>query len=94
MDSGATHNFITQDLVCRTGAQCEVRAPIVVTMADQSSVRTTGVATVKLRILDNSGKLVEPLGEEISCIILENLPTPLVLGMPWLKKFNPEINWM
>lgn len=57
---------------------------MLVTLADDSTVRTETVATVQLRLCDDFGQLITDATKPVSCYVLNVMPAPVVLGMPWL----------
>jgi hypothetical protein len=91
LDSGATSNFISENLV--RSREIDVKkldCPVSVRLADGRSVCITEYLTDALIEFktDNSCSLVK------QCLmIVPNLKYPVVLGTPWLRVANPTINW-
>ena len=84
VDSGATHNFMTRDFVQKLGVTSVTDATLSVTLADRSVVRTTQAATLHLQLYDDRGHLIPHVSTPVTCHVLEVMPAPVVLGMPWL----------
>ena len=84
MDSGATHNFVTRDFVQKLGVTSVADATLSVTLADRSVVRTAQAATLHLHLYDDQGHLIPHASTPVTCHVLEVIPAPVVLGMPWL----------
>ena len=84
MDSGATHNFVTRDFIQKLGVTSATDATLSVTLADRSVVRTAQAATLHLQLYDDRGHLIPHASTPVTCHVLEVMPAPVVLGMPWL----------
>ena len=84
MDSGATHNFVTRDFVQKLGVTSVVDATLSVTLADRLVVRTAQAATLHLQLYDDRGHFIPHASTPVTCHVLEVMPAPVVLGMPWL----------
>ena len=84
VDSGATHNFVTRDFVQKLGVTSVTNVTLSVTLADRSVVCTTQAAMLLLQLYDDRGHLIPHASTPVTCHILEVMPAPVVLGMPWL----------
>ena len=78
------HNFVTRDFVQKLGVTSITDATLSVILADRSVVRTTQAATLHLQLYDARGHLIPQASTPVTCHILEVMPAPVVLGMPWL----------
>jgi predicted aspartyl protease len=88
VDSGATGIFIDKDFCRKFGLTTYKRKrPIRLTLFDGSEA---GVITHQAK-----GTIVIDGQEQDLIFEVTQLSTyPIVLGLPWLKMFNPTINWM
>ena len=93
MDSGATHSFVTRDFVQKLGVTSITDDTLRVTLADQSVVHTAQAAMLHLQLYDNRGHLIPSTSMPVTRHVLEIMPVPVVLGMPWLQAVNPKIDW-
>ena len=62
-------------------------------LADGNTVTSMTAAAVQLQVLDDNGRRIPEASRTLILNILEDLPAPIVLGMPWLREVNPSINW-
>ena len=81
IDSGATHNFVSPKLHLRTSAS----SPLRVQLAD-GSFRTSTTSTSTTFYLN--GKSFQS-----DFVILDISGCDVILGQPFLRRFNPHINW-
>jgi Reverse transcriptase (RNA-dependent DNA polymerase)/gag-polyprotein putative aspartyl protease len=86
VDSGAILNFIHEALVERLRLQTQLSSPVQVTVAN-GDILTHANRTVTLKftiagIPQEETFLVAPIGIH-----------SIILGMPWLEKMNPQIDW-
>ena len=84
IDSGSTGNFVSTQFVEQSGLHVKGDGEQS-TLADGSKSMTEGAAHVALK----SG----PCKCQIQAQVFPDLCTPLILGMPWLKVMDPQINW-
>ena len=91
MDSSATYNFVTQDFVQKLGVTSVMDAALRVTLADRSVVSITQAVTLHLQLYDDRGHLIPSAYMPVTCHILEVMPAPVMLGMPWLQEVNPKM---
>ena len=86
LDSGASLNLIHEELVAALGLPTQPCAPMYVTIANGSKLHHANrVVTLKFTLAGVQHEetfLVAPLGSN-----------QLILGMPWLERVNPEIDW-
>ena len=87
IDSGASHNFISQELLEKlTDVEVFDAARMEVQLANREQVMSSQVATLHI--------LFAPTIEHtIEFRVVPKLNYPLILGMTWLSKHNPEIDW-
>ena len=86
LDSGASLNLIHEDLVRALGLTTQPCHPIYVTIANGSKlIHANRVVTLKFTlggVEHHETFLVAPLGSN-----------QMILGMPWLERVNPNIDW-
>ena len=86
LDSGASLNLIHEELVAALGLLTQPCAPMYVTIANGSTLHHANrIVILKFTLADVQHEetfLIAPLGSN-----------QLILGMPWLERVNPEINW-
>ncbi|KAF9110973.1 hypothetical protein BGW39_004507, partial [Mortierella sp. 14UC] len=89
IDSGASGNFISSGLLSNLGKlqfrRVPLRAPVRILLARGQVSMAEDAATVSLR-LDTEDPAV-------AGIVIDNLRYDLILGQPWLRQYNPEVNW-
>ena len=86
LDSGSTGNFISTQFVAAAGLTIQPDSQWEeVTLADGSRLRTEGRVQFTLRC----GKYKE----RVSARVFPNLHKEIILGIPWLEKANPVIDW-
>ena len=64
-----------------------------VTLDDQSVVRARDTISLPVRMYDDRGCVIPVASMEVPCYVLDELTSPVVLGMPWLQTADPNINW-
>ena len=89
VDSGATHNFFSSDLIAKAGCQPRVSRTVCVStwrMEERRCLRGSGArATICLcfpAFRDNVAGVVTPISKY-----------DVILGKPWLYKHNPKIDF-
>ena len=96
VDSGATHNFISTVQLQQTehdnlqhgmtGVLHWVWQALMIVLADNSKVHAAKKVTLALQ-----------LGAYVPCaldfFVVPRLNHPMILGMSWLRHFNPLIDW-
>ena len=87
LDSGASHSFVTANIICELGLKtCFVDA-LEVALVDNSVVCLHEVVDLPVHFACNAM-------QEIACRIILLLHSPIILGMDWLKKWNPHVDWL
>ena len=93
VDSGATHNFISNnmlDIIKSASHDCvkwrHASEPLQVSLADNSVVLSTKIVVLSVQI----GKHV---WQNIEFHVVPCLIHPLILGLQWLRIANPTIDW-
>ena len=92
IDSGATGNFVLEDLVKRKGfPQTKKKDPYDLFIVDRSTLPDGGgrveeeTTPLQTRIYQHQ--------EELQFEIVRIASHEIILGIPWLKTYNPVINW-
>ena len=93
VDSGATHNFISNnmlDIIKSALHDCvkwqHASEPLRVSLADNSVVLSTKIAVLSVQI-------GEHVRQDIEFNVIPRLNHPLILGLQWLCIANPTIDW-
>ncbi|KAI9776001.1 MAG: hypothetical protein M1816_005648 [Peltula sp. TS41687] len=91
IDSGANENFISHLRAAELGIKPRLdEATPRVTTIDETQLQVYGVYRPHIRATDNSGIT----GESHSRLLAASFTGwDIVLGWPWLKELNPDINW-
>ncbi|KAI9778932.1 MAG: hypothetical protein M1816_003797 [Peltula sp. TS41687] len=91
IDSGANENFIGHLQVAELGVKPRLEeATPTVTTIDETQLQVYGVYRLRIGATDNSGTT----GESHSRLLAASFTgRDIVLGWPWLKELNPDINW-
>ena len=84
VDSGASHNFLPSSFVAERSFREERGAQVRVRLANGSLLRTDRFVFVWVNFGEVSSYLKFTV---LSC------ECPLILGMPFLRRLNPLINW-
>ena len=92
VDSDATENFMSQKLISRKGLATQRKKDAYdLTVIDGSPLPSedgrVDTETIPLPIA------IQHHHEELTFDIVRMATHDIVLGMPWLKKHNPEIDW-
>ncbi len=99
VDLGAIYNFISQAVADRLGLQLArsgrrrrraVRQPPLVTAVNGESLRTIAVVREMVRMRDSAGVKRSHAVHFVVAVIRDY---DVLLGMAWLQKQNPDINW-
>ena len=89
VDCGATRNFIDVSLLCLLELPLEkLPQPIIANNID-------GTANAKgtIRWKAHTNILFKERTEKLKLMVLSLGRRQIILGMPWLKKWNPTIDW-
>ncbi|KAI9777423.1 MAG: hypothetical protein M1816_004730 [Peltula sp. TS41687] len=91
IDSGANENFISHLRIAELGIKPRLdEATPRVTTIDETQLQVYGIYRPRIRATDNSGTT----GESHSRLLAASFTGwDIVLGWPWLKELNPDINW-
>jgi len=88
IDSGASHTFMSKHMADLCGIKYIARSPTSVTLADGSEVNQ------ELFISERFSVEIAKLKYNVNAIVMPTLnDVELILGIPWFKTANPEINW-
>ena len=93
VDSGATHNFISNnmlDIIKSASHDCvkqrHASEPLQVSLGDDSVVLSTKIVVLSVQI-------GEHVRQDIEFHVIPRLNHPLILGLQWLRIANPTIDW-
>jgi transposase InsO family protein len=87
LDSGADDNFMSPECAKSLGLQLSPLASCVsLQIADGSSIPAVTHETENLTL---------KIGNDVTTIrfLIAELNHPIILGLPWLRQFNPKIDW-
>ena len=91
IDSGATHSFIDKCLTEKFPQNIlDLDIPIPLKLFDEQPTSAGDITSTfkdTISFADSSIQTVKFLITQLHPM------APVVLGLPWLKEFNPEINW-
>ena len=86
IDSGSTGNYISANVCTVNKVEIEKDSyPDQLTMADGTQVETMGRVQVNIKSGGYKGT--------VQAKVFPGLRKPMILGIPWLRKVNPQINW-
>ena len=86
LDSGSTGNYISTQVCAAHRVKVERDLyPDQLTMADGSKVLTKGRVQIRFKCGEYQGT--------VQAKVFPGLQKPVILGIPWLKKENPQIDW-
>ena len=88
IDSGAGCNVISRKFIEENNIEILESEPLTVTLADQTTTKSCQIASVTLTLTS-----VKNLTFTCIFIVLETASHNLILGMNFLKSFNPIIDW-
>ena len=92
LDSGATHSFVHPCIVQTTEAQLSEGAVLTVTVANGSKALCRDVRLLKLMFMAEGGdRQVTVL---LQLYVLDGLKSNVIMGMDFLKWYNPSISWL
>jgi hypothetical protein len=87
LDCGSTHNWVDSQWVKSQGITSKLARPIRVEFANGEEASTSEYTKILARLGTHRltvQAMVMPLPGDID----------MVLGMPWLKRFNPDVDWI
>ena len=90
VDSGAMHSFVSQAVVDKHGLPVHQVDSMQVTLADGHVVHSKAACIVPLVVCTEQECA---LYSAVSCRMLDNLSSDVVLGIDWLQSCNPVIDW-
>ena len=89
VDCGATGNFIDVSLLCLLELPLEKLPNPIIT----NNVDGTANAKGTIQWKAHTDILFKERMEKLKLMVLSPGRRQIILGMPWLKKWNPTINW-
>jgi predicted aspartyl protease len=93
LDSGAASTFINKDIVEEYGWETKrLEKPFRLINTDGTPNEEKVKETVLIHYFIKNSKTKEKVFQQMRCYIA-NIHDDMILGMNWLKKFNPQINW-
>ena len=92
LDSGATHSFVHPCIVQTMEAQPSEGAVLTVTVANGSKVLCKDVCTLDLMFMVKGEKRQMIVSSQL--YVLVGLQSNVILGMDFLKWYNPSISWI
>ena len=85
LDSGASVNCIDESLADRARGVIIRRAKGVLLYPDKRKADMRGIADIEIR--------AKGYREKVSFWVVRGLGVSMLLGEPWLRSWNPQINW-
>ena len=90
LDSGATHSFVHPSVVCLTSATMSKGALLTLTVANGKQVEFHEATELELMFqVQDGGRQVQT---KVVSYMLDGLSTDVILGMDFLKWYNPSIS--
>ena len=87
LDSGATGNFVSSSFLARFNlASSPLPHSDLVTLADGSQQSASGIVL-------GASLVIGSYTDSLDLVALALSGYDAILGMPWLERVNPEINW-
>ena len=87
MDSGTSHSFVAANIIRELGLKTRFVDALEVLLADNSIVCSCEVADLHVHFACNAM-------QDITCRIIPSLHLPIILGVDWLRKWNPHVDWL
>ena len=87
LDSGTSHLFIATNIIRELGLKMHFKDALEVALTDHSVVCLCEVVDLPVRFTCNAT-------QEIACHTILSLHSPIILGMDWLRKWNPRVDWL
>ena len=86
IDSGSTGNYISTQVCTAHGIKIENdKYPDRLTVADGTTIKTDGKVQIQFKCGGYKGI--------VQAKVFPGLQKPMILGIPWLQKENPHIDW-
>ena len=89
VDCGATRNFIDVSLLCLLELSLEKLPKSIIANNIDGTANAKGTIQWKA----HTDILFKERMEKLKLMVLSPGRRQIILGMPWLKKWNPTINW-
>ena len=87
LDCGASHNFISEDLVNQIGTVTPTKVDLMpIWLADQSVMTSDHSVTLPIRFTPYHVC-------DIAFCIVSTLTHDMLLGMEWFSSFSPVVDW-
>ena len=87
LDSGTSHSFIAANIIRELGLKTHFVDALEVLLADNSVVCLCEVIDLPVHFACN-------VMQDIAYQIIPSLHSPIILGMDWLRKWNPHVDWL
>ena len=87
LDSGASHSFVAANIIRELGLKTRFADALEVALTENSIVCSPEVVDLPVLFTCNTT-------QEIACCIIPSLHSPIILGMDWLRKWNPHFDWL
>ena len=85
LDSGASHSFVAANIIRELGLKTRFADALEVALTDNSVVCLREVVGLPVRFACNAT-------QELACRIISSLHSPIILGIDWLRKWNPHVD--
>ena len=92
LDSGAMHSFVHPRVVQITEVQPSESAVLTVTVANGNKATCHDVHMLDLRFTVEGGDCQVTISSQL--YVLSGLQSDIILGMNFLKQYNPSIGWL
>ena len=92
LNSGATHSFVHPRIVQTREAQPSEGAVLTVTVANGSKLLCNDVRLLDLTFTAEGGARQVTVSSQL--YVLDGLQSNMILGMDFLKRYNPSISWI
>jgi len=86
LDTGATTVYISEEYVHQIGAEITDIAPRSIRVANREVVQTSGLTKIRMKLGNLSPEL-------ITAYVFPLKKIDIILGLPWLKKHNPHVDF-
>ena len=86
------HSFVKHDAVVKTRCTTIVTPVLSVTLADENTVVSDSISCLDLTVVVGAEAKYSMPG--VPCRVLPQLTSDMILGMDWLRKYNPYIDWV